>query len=138
VLVPYISPAEVLRVYKDLEKAVQHARRIRCALQGYDDDDDDGDDDVPHLGSESVLEALRLMGLFQPDSQSSAFMDMVNGCRPIALPSALKDVMGYTFTYRWGQLPPTDVQILCCSNNAAQAVHLVWASKCRSPGDFVL
>jgi hypothetical protein len=100
--VPHVSPAEVLRLSNALQQAVQHARHICDAANNKDEDvdDDDGDKDVPSLGSESVQQALRLMGLFQPHNQSNAFMDMVSGKRALAFPAALKDVMGCTFTYR--------------------------------------
>jgi hypothetical protein len=92
----------VQRAYEALLLAVTSAQAAMNGQTAGADGEDGNDEDTPGLHSEPVRQALRLLGHFQPSEQLIAFQDMMAGSRPVAFPTALRDVMGYTFVYRWG------------------------------------
>jgi hypothetical protein len=91
--VAHISPEAVLRAYETLLRAVNYEQQAPS-------DDEDNGMDPPGRHHPHVQLALLLMGHFQPHSRDKAFTDMVNGFEPVAFPSSLKDIMGWTFAYK--------------------------------------
>lgn len=129
VTLPHISPAAVMRAYQALQDAASKApdicRRISqqqdaaaaaAAAEGDSSDDEDQvsmADATNCLHKEPVRLALRLLGHFQPAEQLRAFTHMMQLPGPVSFPSALRDVMGCTYTYRCAPAFDSVLPILC-------------------------
>uniref|UniRef100_A0A383V941 Uncharacterized protein n=1 Tax=Tetradesmus obliquus TaxID=3088 RepID=A0A383V941_TETOB len=107
---------------------------ITSAAYGPGDSSDDEDqvsmaDATNCLHKEPVRLALRLLGHFQPAEQLRAFTHMMQLPGPVTFPSALRDVMGCTYTYRPAQqaapMPPQLWRVLakCLSLSFLQPAY---------------
>jgi hypothetical protein len=97
--VKFKSPEEVQRAYEALTQAVTYVQRIN-SNQATEQDDDDDEIGAPGMFDAHVQLALRLMGHFQPAEQAIAFSALVNSAEPAAFPSALRDIMGWTLSFK--------------------------------------